>query len=104
MVFSDSVRTKVQEEASHGLSALLEETFDALPDGADTRGSRRQAEQTLQDALAFAESIVDTMRDPLLVLDGDLRVVSASREFYRTFGVTPGETESLTDPSGIMSP
>ncbi len=45
-----------------------------------------RAEQALRDALAFAESIVDTMRDPLLVLDGALRVVSASREFYRTFG------------------
>ncbi|HZT97972.1 MAG TPA: PAS domain S-box protein [Chloroflexota bacterium] len=51
------------------------------------------AEQALRDALAFAESIIDTVRDPLLVLDSDLRVVSASREFYRTFGVTQQETE-----------
>ena len=36
-------------------------------------------EKALRDALAFAESIIDTMRDPLLVLDGDLRVVSAGR-------------------------
>src|SRR5919205_3401406 len=50
-------------------------------------------EQALRDALAFAESIIDTMRDPLLVLDGGLRVVSASREFYRAFGVTREETE-----------
>jgi PAS domain S-box-containing protein len=52
-----------------------------------------RAEQALRDALAFAESIIDTVRDPLLVLDGSLRVVSASREFYRTFGVKPEETE-----------
>jgi PAS domain S-box-containing protein len=52
-----------------------------------------RAELALRDALAFAESIVDTMRDPLLVLDAGLRVVTASREFYRTFGVTPGATE-----------
>src|SRR4051794_26896019 len=50
-------------------------------------------EQKLRDALAFADSIIDTMREPLLVLDADLRVVRAGREFYRTFGVTPGETE-----------
>jgi PAS domain S-box-containing protein len=50
-------------------------------------------EQALRDAQAYAESIVDTMRDPLLVLDAGLRVVSASREFYRTFGVTPEETQ-----------
>jgi PAS domain S-box-containing protein len=50
-------------------------------------------EQALRDALAFAESIVDTMRDPLLVLDGNLRVVTASQQFYRSFGVTREETE-----------
>src|SRR3954465_7384266 len=52
-----------------------------------------RAEQALRDALAFADSIVDTMRDPLLVLDGALRVVRASGEFYRAFGVSAGETE-----------
>lgn len=36
---------------------------------------------------ALAEAIVDTIREPLLVLDGDLRVVVASRSFYRTFKV-----------------
>src|SRR4051794_17916834 len=51
------------------------------------------SEQALRDALAFAESIIDTMRDPLLVLDAGLRVITASREFYRTFGTKPEETE-----------
>ena len=50
-------------------------------------------ERTVQDALAYAESIVDTVRDPLLVLDADLRVRSASRSFYEDFGVKPEETE-----------
>src|SRR5205823_4472573 len=45
-----------------------------------------------RDALAFAESIIDTVRDPLLVLNRGLRVVTASWEFYRTFGVTREET------------
>jgi hypothetical protein len=30
---------------------------------------------------------VDTIREPLLVLDQDLRVVAASRSFYLTFKV-----------------
>ncbi|MBI3128550.1 MAG: PAS domain-containing protein [Candidatus Tectomicrobia bacterium] len=38
-----------------------------------------------QDALAFARSIVDTVREPMLVLDGDLRVVSANQSFFRVF-------------------
>ena len=51
-----------------------------------------RSEQAIQDARAYAESLVETLREPLLVLDGDLRVVSANRAFYRTFGVRPEET------------
>jgi two-component sensor histidine kinase len=42
---------------------------------------------------ALAEAIVDAVREPLLVLDVDLRVIAASRSFYRTFAVAPRETE-----------
>jgi len=38
-------------------------------------------------------AIVDTVRQPLIVLDADLRVVVASRSFYRAFQVTSQETE-----------
>ena len=31
-------------------------------------------------------------REPLLVLDADLKIISANRNFYRTFKVTPDET------------
>ena len=41
----------------------------------------------------FAQDIFDTVREPLLVLDTGLRVLSANRAFYRVFGVTPGDTE-----------
>jgi len=37
------------------------------------------------DGNALARAIVDTIREPLLVLDKDLRVVAASRSFYVTF-------------------
>ena len=43
-------------------------------------------------ARELAESIVDTVREPLIVLDGKLKVISASRSFYRDFQVTPEET------------
>jgi len=45
------------------------------------------------DALAYVRSIVDTVREPLVVLDGRLRVQSANRAFYRTFRVSPQDTE-----------
>jgi PAS domain S-box-containing protein len=42
---------------------------------------------------SLEEAIVDTVREPLVVLDDALRVVVASRSFYRAFGVRPQETE-----------
>ena len=41
-----------------------------------------------------ADNIVDTVREPLLVLDADLRVTRANRSFYQTFQVPPVETEN----------
>jgi PAS domain S-box-containing protein len=41
----------------------------------------------------FAQSIVETVRHPLLVLDRDLRVRKGNAAFYRTFGVVRKETE-----------
>lgn len=38
------------------------------------------------------EGIVETIREPLLVLDRDLRVVTVSRSFYEFFKVKPEET------------
>ena len=38
------------------------------------------------------EDIVETVREPLIVLDSDLRVLSANRSFYKSFKVTPEET------------
>jgi len=50
------------------------------------------AELAAEDTSRYAASIVETVREPLLVLDADLRIISANRNFYRTFKVTPGET------------
>src|SRR6185312_6682691 len=38
-----------------------------------------------QDGITLAHAVVDTVRDPLLVLDQNLRIVAASRAFYQTF-------------------
>lgn len=44
-------------------------------------------------ALDYFQNIVETVREPLVVLDSDLRVKGASRSFYRTFKVNKEETE-----------
>ena len=46
----------------------------------------------VQDAWILASAIVDTVREPFVVLDQDLRVVAASQSFYLTFKVTPEHT------------
>jgi len=51
-----------------------------------------KAQQEIKEAKEFAENIVNTIHDPLLVLDKNLNVVSANRSFYNLFKVTPKET------------
>lgn len=38
-----------------------------------------------EDGLILAQAIVDTVRDPLVVLNHDLRIITASRSFYKAF-------------------
>ena len=52
----------------------------------------KRSEQAIAAARDYAESVVETVREPLLVLDKDLHVESANRAFYRAFLVTPAET------------
>jgi two-component system CheB/CheR fusion protein len=54
----------------------------------------KRSEQMEQDARVYAESIVDTVHESLLILDNDLRVISANSSFYSTFQVSPEETEN----------
>jgi diguanylate cyclase (GGDEF)-like protein/PAS domain S-box-containing protein len=54
---------------------------------------RKQIERQMQDALEYSRGIVDTVREPLLVLDADLSVISANPSFYRAFNVKPEDTE-----------
>jgi two-component system CheB/CheR fusion protein len=53
----------------------------------------KKAQQIIEEARAYAENIVETMREPLIVLDTDLKVISANRSFCRTFKVNHKETQ-----------
>jgi PAS domain S-box-containing protein len=52
-----------------------------------------QKRASLDEASEYAENIINTVRESLIVLDQDLRVVTASRSFYEFFKVKPEETE-----------
>jgi len=53
---------------------------------------RRKIQDEIQAARQYLENIVDTIREPLIVLDADFKVISASRSFYGIFHVTEKET------------
>ncbi len=54
-------------------------------------GEERMA--AIEYGRALAQAMVDTVRDALLVLDGDLRVITASRSFYSTFQTSAEQTK-----------
>ena len=60
--------------------------------GVDVDLIKRTLEEVRQ-ARDYARAIVATVREPLVVLDGKLRVVSASGAYYRVFKVKPEDTE-----------
>ena len=53
----------------------------------------KSAQAALRDALEYAQAIIETAREPLVILDADLRVRSANPAFYRAFEVDSGATE-----------
>jgi PAS domain S-box-containing protein len=55
---------------------------------------RRRSEADLKAIETYAQNIVDTVREPLLILDTTLRVRSGNRAFYQTFQVSLEETEN----------
>jgi two-component system CheB/CheR fusion protein len=53
----------------------------------------KQAEEAAQELRAYAENIVATVRKPLVVLDENLRVISANAAFYKNFGASARDIE-----------
>ena len=53
----------------------------------------REQFTAIVDAWTLAQGIVDTVREPVLVLDKDLRVLAVSRSFYSAFKVSPEDTK-----------
>ena len=55
---------------------------------------RKRAADAVDEERLYAQAIVETIRQPLLILDAELRVRSANRAFYALFDVEPEATES----------
>jgi len=59
----------------------------------ESEAESTKARADLEKALDQAQSIIDAVRNPMLVLDHELKVVSANKSFYDTFKVKPQETQ-----------
>jgi PAS domain S-box-containing protein len=68
-----------RQGADHYQTAIIDET------------SLHQRAQELKDARDFAENIVQTIRQPLVVLDETMGVVTANRAFMRVFNLSQGQ-------------
>jgi len=69
--------------------AVLRQRVAALEAARTAQEARTQA---LQDAQELAEKVIETIRDPLLILQPDLRVEAANPAFYQLFQVHPADT------------
>ncbi|MEX2602731.1 MAG: PAS domain S-box protein, partial [Gracilimonas sp.] len=57
-----------------------------------TRIELAEIKKSADELNKFTENVIDTVREPLLAIDKDLRVIKASRSFYNFFMVTAEET------------
>jgi PAS domain S-box-containing protein len=81
-----------QDKTKEELVDELKELRDLIKRLEASKMELKRAEVKTQKARSYAENIIETVRDPLLVLDEDLKLLSANRSFYKTFKVTPRET------------
>lgn len=94
-----TIEQEVQDRDGHWYDLRIRayRTLDNKIDGAmlilvDIDALKRSMEQ-LEYSRNYAQAIVETVREPLIVLDGNLRVFTANQSFYHTFQATPAETE-----------
>jgi two-component system, chemotaxis family, CheB/CheR fusion protein len=84
MADAASPASPVQQEV-----AVLRQRVAELEAARTAQASRTQA---LRDAQELAEKVIETIRDPLLILQPGLRVQAANPAFYQLFQVHPADT------------
>ncbi len=50
-------------------------------------------ERFWEESWTYIKTVVDVVKEPVLILDKNLRVMAANESFYRTFQVEPKDTE-----------
>jgi|SRR6185312_15330985 len=84
---------KRESEGGHAFLGRVTDLNVQVGAAGDTGQRDVDTVATLRQALAYAQSIVDTVHGPMLVVDGTLHIRTASRAFYRAFGASRHDTE-----------
>jgi two-component system CheB/CheR fusion protein len=80
-----SLRMRPYKSGEHKIDGMLMALLDI-----DT--VKRSLDEA-REARDFSEAIVETVREPLLILDAELRVLKATRSYYETFRTSAAQTE-----------
>src|SRR5665213_3446549 len=86
---ADYVAKDVRGEFVVLLQRAIDITFEAVM----LRRAKESAEAESKRHWQLTQCIVDTIRDPLVVLENDMTVVTASNAFLTMFGITQGEAQ-----------
>ena len=88
---------KSAKEEWYKVRIMPYKTSQNLIDGATITfidiSSIKNIQEKMQSSLNYAENIINTVREPLLILDQELVVISANRSFYETFKLKKSDTE-----------
>lgn len=92
---------QINDDRWYSMRILPYRTIENVIDGVvitfvDTSLFRRAMKAAFEEAERQEVSIINTVREPLLLLDRDLRIESANESFYRTFKLKPKETKGKT--------
>jgi two-component system CheB/CheR fusion protein len=80
------------ETAKEELQSINEELTTTNDELRYRNHELKSASDEVARARDFAQAIVETMSEPLLVLEADLRITLANRAFYQTFQTSPDIT------------
>lgn len=81
------------ESAKEELQATNEELSTTNDELRHRNRELNEANETVRQARDYADAIIDTVREGLLVLDGELRVLRANRTFYELFKTRGEDTQ-----------
>jgi two-component system CheB/CheR fusion protein len=95
---------RVEKEIQWGSSAwidlrilpyrTLENAIDGVVITFTDISNQKTSELAATDAKDYAQSIIQTVREPLVVLDKEFRIISANQSFYDIFKVKTVQTEN----------